>query len=60
MVKLVGEPISIPLLRRSMEALPRARFYNHYAASEAFYIAEYEVAQAPGRGAEGAAGRQAL
>jgi amino acid adenylation domain-containing protein len=42
-VKLVGEPISIPLLRRSMAALPGARFYNHYAASEAFYIAEYEI-----------------
>ena len=47
MVKLVGEPISIPLLRRSMAALPEAHFFNHYAASEAFYIAEYEIAQAP-------------
>jgi len=46
-VKLVGEPISIPLLRRSMAALPGASFYNHYAASEAFYIAEYEIPQPP-------------
>jgi amino acid adenylation domain-containing protein len=45
LVKLVGEPISIPLLRRSMEALPGVRFYNHYAASEAFYIAEHEIPQ---------------
>jgi L-proline---[L-prolyl-carrier protein] ligase len=52
MVKLVGEPISIPALRRSLELLHRARFFNHYAASEAFYIAEHEIARPLAEGLE--------
>ncbi|MEA2783386.1 MAG: hypothetical protein QOK29_4930 [Rhodospirillaceae bacterium] len=42
-VEIYGEPMPILALRKLMGALPRTKFFNLYAASEAFDMAEYPV-----------------
>lgn len=42
-VRLVGERISVPVLRTAMDLLPHTAFQNRYGASEAIGIMAYDV-----------------